>query len=99
VKQPKPHLRTCLGCGREADKRDLVRIVRSPEGDVSVDPSGKRSGRGAYVCADEACFEAAVRKDRLGRALKTTVKEDDIERLRNEFEQVAASDARFRSGR
>lgn len=99
MKQPKPHLRTCLGCGREADKRELVRIVRSPEGDVFVDPSSKRSGRGAYVCPEEACFEAAVRKDRLSRALKTTVKEDDIERLRHEFDHAAKSGGRFRSGR
>lgn len=95
----KSHIRTCLGCGREAEKRDLVRIVRSPEGEVFVDPSGKKSGRGAYVCAQETCLEAAIRKGRIGHALRATVKEDDIERLRREFEQIAQSDARFGSGR
>jgi hypothetical protein len=99
VKQTKPHLRTCLGCGLETEKRELVRIVRGPDGHVFVDPSGKQSGRGAYVCPKEACFEAAVRKNRLGHALRAVVKEDDIERLRIEFERIAGSDARFGSGR
>ncbi|GAV31304.1 predicted nucleic-acid-binding protein implicated in transcription termination [Coriobacteriaceae bacterium EMTCatB1] len=99
MKQTKPHLRTCLGCGLETEKRELVRIVRDPDGHVSVDPSGKRSGRGAYVCPKEACFESAIRKSRLGHALRAAVKEEDIERLRIEFEQVAGSDARFGSER
>ncbi|MCX8006748.1 MAG: YlxR family protein [Coriobacteriia bacterium] len=99
MKPTKPHLRTCLGCGRETEKRDLVRLVRGQEGEVFVDPTGKRSGRGAYVCADEACFETAVRKNRFSHALKTTIGEDDIERLRREFEDLLATDARFGSGR
>ncbi|MCL4079599.1 YlxR family protein [Coriobacteriia bacterium Es71-Z0120] len=99
MRRTKTSLRTCLGCGLEADKRELVRIVRGPDGDVFVDPTSKKSGRGAYVCPKEACFEAAVRKNRLGHALRAVVKEEDIERLRIEFEQIAGSDARFGSGR
>lgn len=99
MRQKKPHLRTCLGCGLETDKRELVRVVRSPDGDVFVDPTSKKSGRGAYVCPKDACFEAAVRKNRLGHALRAVVKEEDVGRLRNEFERIVGSDARFRSGR
>ena len=65
--------RTCVACGRAAAKRDLVRVVRTPEGDVLVDTAGKLSGRGAYLCSDPACLRLGVEKGRLARALKTTL--------------------------
>ena len=93
-----PH-RTCLGCGREADKRDLVRVVRTPDGEVVVDATGRRNGRGAYVCSRQECFEAAARKRRFGTALRVSLPEDELERLRHDFEQLLAqSDARDRDG-
>ncbi len=64
--------RTCVACGRAASKRDLVRVVRTPEGDVLVDTAGKLSGRGAYLCHEPACLRLGVEKGRLSRALKTT---------------------------
>jgi predicted RNA-binding protein YlxR (DUF448 family) len=82
----KTPLRTCVACRREADKRDLVRFVRDADGEVRVDPTGKASGRGASVCAQPACFEAAVSKKRLGPALRASLTEEDVERLRREFE-------------
>lgn len=93
--------RTCVACRREAEKRELVRFVRDAEGDVHVDLSGKASGRGASVCADIACFEAAVRTRRLATALRASLTEEDVERLRHEFEDalaVRAADS-SRSGR
>ena len=65
--------RTCVACGRAAAKRDLVRVVRTPEGDVLVDAAGKLSGRGAYLCSDPACLRQGVEKGRLARSLKTTL--------------------------
>src|SRR5665648_1096736 len=93
-----PH-RTCLGCGRETDKRELVRVVRTPEGEVVVDATRRRNGRGAYVCARQECFEAAARKRRFGTALRVSLPEDELERLRHDFERtLVKSDARNRDG-
>jgi len=84
----KPPVRTCIGCGRGGDKRDLVRVVRSSEGDVEIDPSGKANGRGAYICRNPECFDAAIRRRRLNPALRVSLKEDDYDRLRREFDEV-----------
>lgn len=94
-------LRTCVACRREADKRELMRFVRGPEGDVRVDETGKATGRGASVCYDLRCFDTAVGKKRLGAALRASLTEDDVERLRSEFEMALrhAGPADSRSGR
>lgn len=99
MKARKTPLRTCLGCGRETDKRGLVRLVRTPEGDIVVDPTSRLNGRGAYVCARQECFEAAVRKRRFTTALRVTFTEEDVERLRGDFERLlASSSVRDRDG-
>lgn len=72
--------RTCVGCRTVEGKRALVRVVRTPEGRVEVDPTGKRSGRGAYVHAQRSCWEAAL-KGSLAHALKATLPEDDRREL------------------
>ncbi|MDO8915303.1 MAG: YlxR family protein [Coriobacteriia bacterium] len=82
----KPSIRTCTGCGATSDKREIVRFVRTPEGDVALDISGKANGRGAYTCARLECFETAIRKRKLGSALRANLKEEDIDRLRAELE-------------
>lgn len=79
VKKQRP--RTCVGCGEESPKRTLLRVVRSPEGEVHYDPTGKANGRGAYLCADPACVAAAKKKKSLSRALKTEVPESVYEEL------------------
>jgi predicted RNA-binding protein YlxR (DUF448 family) len=90
----KPPLRTCIGCGLNADKRELLRVVRSSEGDVTVDPSGKANGRGAYLCRSAECFDAAARRRRMDAALRVSLKEDDLDRLRREFDEaVGTTDA------
>jgi predicted RNA-binding protein YlxR (DUF448 family) len=93
MKARKKPVRTCLGCGQPADKRDLVRVVRSAEGDVTVDPTGKANGRGAYLHPEPACFEAAARRRRFDTALRVTLKEDDVERIRREFERLLQQQA------
>jgi len=77
-----------VGCSTGDDKRTLVRFVRSPEGDVRVDPSGKANGRGAYTCAKTECFDRAVKTRKLASALRVKLGEDDIDRLRAEFERA-----------
>lgn len=67
--------RTCVGCRKEEGKRGLLRIVRSPEGNVHVDRGGKAPGRGAYLCRDLECLKAARRRDALSRALRVKVPE------------------------
>ena len=73
--------RTCVACRRTTAKRELVRLWRTPEGGVEVDPTGKRSGRGAYLCPTPDCWRLAVQKGRLERALKTSVSARDKEAL------------------
>lgn len=79
--------RTCVGCRTSSAKRAFVRVVRTPEGAVAVDESGKRNGRGAYVCAQRACWDEALKKDRLARALRATVSPQDAEGLRSYAER------------
>ena len=84
--------RTCVGCSTAANKRELVRIVRTPEGAVIADPTGKKSGRGAYVHQQADCWEAALKKGRLERSLKTKLTPDDLRGLRD-FAGAAAEES------
>ncbi len=86
----KAPLRTCVSCRTTSDKRELIRVARSKEGDVHVDTGGKGPGRGAYVCPSRGCFDEAIEHDRLGRALRVRLTEEDTERLRTEFEETLA---------
>jgi len=74
-------LRQCLGCREMKPKRELIRVVRSPEGEVSMDPVGKKPGRGAYVCRDEACLNRALKQKQLERVLETQLTEDVVASL------------------
>ena len=65
----KPPMRHCTGCGAELPKKELIRIVRSPDGVISVDCNGKSSGRGAYICKKASCLSKAAKTGRLGRSL------------------------------
>ena len=73
--------RSCVACRQVNPKRTLIRLVRSPEGRVEVDPTGRRAGRGAYLCTDAACWELALKRDRIGRALRTKLLPEDAEQL------------------
>jgi len=65
--------RTCVGCRKEEGKRGLLRVVRSPEGEVAIDSGGRAPGRGAYLCRNIECLRAAKKRDALSKALKTKV--------------------------
>jgi predicted RNA-binding protein YlxR (DUF448 family) len=78
--QPKPrHVpqRTCIACKQVRPKRELIRIVRTPEGHIELDPTGKKSGRGAYLCARRSCWEPALRKGKIEHEFETTLLPED----------------------
>ena len=78
---PRKRPRRCVACGKEDAKRELLRVVRSPEGEVEMNPSGKAPGRGAYLCIDLECVRLAKKKNALSRALKLSVAPDIYERI------------------
>jgi predicted RNA-binding protein YlxR (DUF448 family) len=69
--------RTCVACHQVKPKRELLRIVRTPQGRVEIDPGGKKSGRGAYLCANRSCWQAGLKKKRLEHELEVTLLEED----------------------
>lgn len=77
--------RRCTGCGGTFPKRDLVRVVRSPEGDVSLDFTGKKSGRGAYVCPKLDCLKKARKAGRISKSLECAVTPEVYEALEEEI--------------
>ena len=85
VKTRKVPMRMCVGCREMKEKRELIRIVRSAEGVLSVDMKGKAPGRGAYVCRSKACLERAVRQRQLERALECRIDETIFQRLAEEM--------------
>ena len=84
--QKKIPMRQCLGCRAQKPKRELIRVVRSPEGTISLDFRGKANGRGAYVCPDPACLKKAIKAKALERALDTAIPEEIHSRLLAEME-------------
>ncbi|MGL5353207.1 MAG: RNase P modulator RnpM [Clostridium sp.] len=85
MKVKKIPLRMCTGCMEMKPKKELIRVVKSPEGEVSVDLTGKKSGRGAYVCKETQCLEKAFKAKRLSRNLDTPISEEVYNRLREEI--------------
>lgn len=77
--------RKCVGCNEMKDKGELIRIVRSPEGEVTLDIGGKKSGRGAYVCHTKECITKAVKEKRLERALEKVISEEVYVKLLEDF--------------
>jgi uncharacterized protein len=75
--------RMCVSCRERSAKRTLIRIVRGPDGAVDIDPTGRRNGRGAYLCDDPACWTRAVANGQLARALKVEFTPDTIDMLRH----------------
>jgi predicted RNA-binding protein YlxR (DUF448 family) len=73
----RPPIRTCIACRTTSDKRELIRVVRTPPGSVEVDLTGKKPGRGAYLCPRSECWTQALKKGRLESALKTALRPDD----------------------
>lgn len=85
MKQKKIPLRVCAGCQEQKNKKEMIRVVRTPEGTVEIDKTGKKSGRGVYICQDLTCLEKAYKEHRLERSLKTKVSDEIYESLRQEL--------------
>ena len=84
--QKKIPQRQCMGCRERKAKRDMIRIVRQPEGTVALDFGGKMNGRGAYICPDPACLKKVQKSKALDRSLEVTIPEEVYDRLVKEME-------------
>lgn len=80
--------RQCVGCRTMKDKKALIRVVKTPEGEVVLDVSGKKSGRGAYVCPDSACLKKARKSRALERAFSLAIPDEVYDALEKQMEQV-----------
>ena len=76
MKAKKVPQRMCLGCGEMKNKRDLIRVVKSPEGEISLDRTGKKSGRGAYVCNSIECLKKARKARKFEKAFSCQISDD-----------------------
>lgn len=80
-------MRQCLGCREMKPKKELIRVVRSPEGEISLDFKGKANGRGAYLCPNAECLKKAIKARALERAFETQIPPELYERLKQEMER------------
>jgi len=84
-KQPQ---RACIGCGEMKDKKQLIRVLKTPEGEFLIDTTGKKNGRGAYLCRSMDCFEKAAKTKGLDRSFKMSIPAEVYDRLREELAAV-----------
>ena len=85
MKPRKIPMRMCVGCREMKEKKMLIRVVRSPEGEMSLDPVGKKPGRGAYVCRSADCLKRALKQKQLERQLDVTLPPETAEALTAEM--------------
>ena len=88
MKTRKIPMRMCVGCREMKEKKSLIRVVRSPEGEVSLDPVGKKPGRGAYVCREGECLARALKQHQLERQLQTDIGAEVRDALQRELEAL-----------
>ena len=88
MKPRKIPMRMCVGCREMKEKRELIRVVRTPEGETALDPTGKKSGRGAYVCRNPECLRRSIRQKQLERQLEITLTQEITEALTAEMERL-----------
>ena len=85
IRQKKIPLRQCLGCNEHRAKKELLRVVRTPEGEIVLDFTGKKSGRGAYICKNVSCLKKARRSGRIGKSLDCVIPEEVYDRMESEL--------------
>ncbi len=81
-------MRMCTGCGESKSKMELIRVVRSPEGEISIDATGKKPGRGAYICPNADCLKEARKSKRIERSLETSIDDGLYEELEKELLKI-----------
>ena len=79
--------RQCLGCNEHKPKKELLRVLRTPEGDITLDFTGKKSGRGAYICYDVKCLKRARKSKRIDKSLETDIPEEIYDKMESELEE------------
>lgn len=89
AKQKKIPMRQCMGCNEKRPKTELLRVVRSPEGEISLDATGRKPGRGAYLCRNLQCLKKARKSHRIDRALECTIPETVYDRMENEMQGLS----------
>ncbi len=87
-RKKKMPLRMCLGCRVQKDKKELIRVVRTPEGEVELDTTGRKAGRGAYICSDVTCLKRAIKGKVLEKSLQRSIPQDILTRLVEKMEDV-----------
>lgn len=87
MQQRKIPLRKCMGCNEMKPKKEMVRVVRSKEGEVSLDLTSRKSGRGAYVCPNSSCLSKARKARRIERALQCPIPEEVYDRMEEEMQE------------
>ncbi len=93
MKPKKIPMRMCVGCREMKEKRELIRIVRTPEGIAALDPTGKKSGRGAYVCRQAECLRRSIRQKQLERQLEITMTPEIVQALTDEMDRLNAAES------
>lgn len=83
-------LRKCVGCGEMKPKKELIRVLRTEDGEFVLDFSGKKNGRGAYICNSKECFGKAVKSKGLERSFKQAIPAEVYERLEKEMDEIEA---------
>jgi len=83
-------LRQCVGCGEMKGKKDMMRVLRTAEGDICLDTTGKKNGRGAYLCKSGECLNAARKNKGLERSFKMNIPNEVYDSLEKEFENLEA---------
>ena len=87
-KKKKMPLRICLGCRIQKEKKELIRVVRTPEGEIELDTTGRKAGRGAYICSDVTCLKRAIKGKVLEKSLKRSIPQEVVTRLVEKMEDV-----------
>ena len=80
-------MRQCIGCREMKEKNSLIRVIRTPEGEFLTDTTGKKNGRGAYLCPSAECFQKAVKSKGFERALRMAIPKELYDKLEKEFQQ------------
>lgn len=89
MKPRKIPMRSCVGCAESKPKKELIRVVRSPEGEISLDPVGKKPGRGAYICPSAECLKKARRGKKLERSLECEISPEIYDQLEKKLEEIS----------
>ncbi len=83
--QKKIPMRKCVGCGEMKEKKEMIRVIKTPEDEILLDTTGRANGRGAYICNSKDCLKKAVRNKGLERSLKAQIPQDVLERMEKEL--------------